>query len=58
MLADRAGEHWCAFRRGGRPCNHAAVTYLVGERVECVSGYGCDDHARQMVGNGWRDSRG
>jgi hypothetical protein len=58
MLADRAGEHWCAFRRGGRPCNHAAVTYLVAERSGAVSGFACRDHEGQMVGNGWRDARG
>lgn len=59
MVAARAKSHWCVFRRGGRPCDHGAVTYLVAQREGCTSGFACDDHKRQMVATGgWRDGAG
>ena len=56
MLAERAGTKWCAFRRGGRPCDHGAVTYLVAEVSGAESGFACEDHRAQMAGQGWRDA--
>ena len=57
-LAESAGTKWCAFRRGGRPCDHGAVTYLVAEASGCESGFACEDHRAQMAGHGWRDAAG
>lgn len=58
MLVQRAHEHWCGYRRGGRPCDHGAVTYLVPTKEGPSSDWACEDHAQQMVATGaWRDAR-
>lgn len=57
-LAATARNHWCAFTRGGRACNHPAATYLVPLDEDGLGAWACEHHARSLVAIGsYRDPR-